>query len=295
MLVGYSLSFVFLLLLAAGIYLFGYAARRASPLYVTALEILLGIFVVTPIVLWADGLSVTEMFTKPSGHHWMWLGLSGVAGFLGGNFFSVINLKTAGERTNSLLSPAITACAVAAGVLVFAEVITLQKGVGIVITLVAVSFFLLSKTGSATRVGRPNAAAWSGAATIACITAGIVCAIKGTLQSELSIMHSVWLRLFVVLPVALGIFSFQLKRATRLPARVYVAIGLGVVLQTVVAAYLWFYCTYKVGISTFQILIATLPFFVYAADVYLFKRTKPSPYFLTTAVIAVAGIWLVMA
>jgi drug/metabolite transporter (DMT)-like permease len=42
------------------------------------------------------------------------------------------------------------------------------------------------------------------------------------------------------------------------------------------------------------VLVGTLPFFVYAADVYFFKRTKPSVYFLATAFVAVFGIWLVM-
>jgi drug/metabolite transporter (DMT)-like permease len=115
------------------------------------------------------------------------------------------------------------------------------------------------------------------------------------MHTQLSIMHSVWLRLVLALPFVLIIFLLKPKLiAAGASLKVYGAITGGVIFQTIIASYLWFYCTYKIGISSFQILIATLPFFVYAADVYFFKRTKPSLYFLVIALIAVLGIWLVM-
>lgn len=293
---GYLFSFVFILLLASGIFLFGYAARRVSALYVTALEIILGSLLVAPIVLIIDGINLAELFTKPSNQNWFWLGLASITGFIGGNFFSIINLKTAGERTNSLLSPAITACAVAASAIIFNEAMTLVKMVGIVITLTAVTFFLIFKTKNKIRSAQKNIAAWSGGATVLCITLTIICSIKGAQYSQLSIMHTVWLRLILVLPFAIGILLTGNRAiAANGSIKVHGAIAAGVIAQTILASYLWFYCTYKIGIATFQILIATLPFFVYAADVYLFKRTKPSLYFLITALVAVLGIWLVMS
>jgi len=66
MLSGYVGSFVFVLLLAFGIFLFGYAARRVSALYVTALEIIFGSVLITPIVLLADGINFSDLFAKPS-------------------------------------------------------------------------------------------------------------------------------------------------------------------------------------------------------------------------------------
>lgn len=139
MLSGYVGSFVFVLLLAFGIFLFGYAARRVSALYVTALEIIFGSVLITPIVLLADGINFSDLFSIPSNENWLWLGVAALTGFIGGNFFSVINLKTAGERTNSLLSPAITACAVAASALVFSELMNFIKLTGIIITLTAIA------------------------------------------------------------------------------------------------------------------------------------------------------------
>ncbi len=296
MLAGYLLSFVFILLLAAGIFLFGYAARRGTALYVTAIEIIIGSLLVTPLVLLTDKSQFFSLFSKPALENWLWLGTSSFAGFIGGNFFSVINLKWAGERSNSLLSPAITALAVIAGALVFGDKMDLVKIFGVVVTLLAVSVFLIATTKSKTDAGQTNVALWSGAATVVCVTISIVGSIKGTIDTQLSILHSVWLRLIIVLPIALIIFV-QSQKATVSTSRslkFYGAITCGVILQTIIAAYLWFYCTYKIGISTFQVLIATLPFFVYAADVYFFKRTKRSALFLATSLAALAGIWLVM-
>jgi hypothetical protein len=90
-------------------------------------------------VLLADGINFSDLFAKPSKENWLWLGIASIAGFIGGNFFSVINLKTAGERTNSLLSPAITACAVAASALVFNEPMNFIKLTSIIITLTAIA------------------------------------------------------------------------------------------------------------------------------------------------------------
>lgn len=290
-------SLLFLICLSAGIYFYGYAARKAAALYVVALEIICGCIVIIPIIFFLDGLNFSELFTKPQKENWLWLGAASLFGFIGGNFFSLINLRTAGERTNSLLSPAITATAVLASTVVFNEIITAIKIIGIIITLSSVAFFLFSKTKNGGTNTKPVTALWSGAATVVCITLAIICSIKGTMHTQLSIMHSVWLRLIVALPLILTalLFTGNYKfRFSKLPASFYGAIAGGVITQTIIANYLFFYCSYKIGIATFQVIIATLPFFVYAADVYLLKRTKPSLYFLLTALLAALGIGLVM-
>lgn len=288
-------SFFFLICLTAGIYLFGYAARRADALFVTALEIILGCIFLIPVILFADNIGFQELFTKPQKENWLWLGAAGIFGFIGGNFFSLINLRTAGERINSLLSPAITAVTIIAAVLIFNERITLLKTAGVIITLSAIIIFILAATKSS-EIKQPLAALRSSAATVICITLTIICSIKGTINTPLSIMHSVWLRLLIALPFILAALAFNKRKKTAqsLDVKFYTAVAGGVIVQTIIATYLWFYCTYAIGISTFQIIIATLPFFVYAADVYIFKRTKPSVYFLLTALLAVIGIWLVM-
>ncbi|MGV3529905.1 MAG: EamA family transporter [Flavisolibacter sp.] len=295
MLYGYLASVLFILLLATGIYLFGYASRNASPLLVTVLEIISGILLSFILVLLIDNISPAELLTKPAAKNWMWMGASAVTGYVGGTFFTVINLRSGGERINSLLSPAITAFAVAAGAMVFGEVLTVSKITGILTTIAAVTGFLFFRTRTASHQPAARAAFWSGIATVVCITLSILSSIKGTQDSDLSIMHSIWLRLLVALPFLLpALFKRGALSKNTSALKFYGAIVGGVVVQTIFASYLWFYCTYAIGISTFQVIIATLPFFVYAADVWLFRRTKPSLYFLLTALMALAGICLVM-
>lgn len=295
MVLPYLASLLFIICLTAGIYLFGYTGRKANALYVTALEIILGSILLIPVVLFSEGLHFSELFTKPQKENWLWLGAAGIFGFIGGNFFSLINLRTAGERINSLLSPAITATTIIAAALVFNEQITIIKACGVVITLSAITFFLLFKTKGASQTHQTIAAIWSSAATVICITLTIICSIKGTMHTTLSIMHSVWLRLIIALPfILVALVVSKRKIITEQPIKFYGAIAGIVIIQTIIATYLWFYCTYTIGISTFQVIIAMLPFFVYAADVYLFKRTKPSLYFLLTTLLAAFGIWMVM-
>jgi hypothetical protein len=64
MLIAYLATLLFIICLTTGIYLFGYAARRATALYVTALEILFGNLLIIPIILLEDGISFSELFTK---------------------------------------------------------------------------------------------------------------------------------------------------------------------------------------------------------------------------------------
>lgn len=76
--------------------------------------------------------------------------------------------------------------------------------------------------------------------------------------------------------------------------RIFGAILIGVLCQTILANYLWFYATFKIGISSFQIILATLPLWIYLVDVYTLKNSIPSKLFLFTAVVACIGIGLIM-
>ena len=279
-----------------GIYLFGYAARHASALFVAALEIFIGCGVIIPLLLFTERLSLTQIFAEPRQENWLWLGAASVFGFVGGNLFSLINLKSAGERTSSLLSPAITASTILLSVSGFNEPITSLKIAAFIVTLSAVILFITLRT-KGQQQKKSATALWSAAATVICITLSIICSVRGVIDTHLSIMHSVFLRLIIALPllsIALLLAKVQKLFSFVSPLKFYSAVAGGVIAQTVLAGYLWFYCTYNIGISTFQIIISTLPFFVYAMDVYVFKRTKASPYFLLTAFIAVVGIFIVL-
>ncbi|MEJ7675003.1 MAG: hypothetical protein WKF59_20460 [Chitinophagaceae bacterium] len=93
MVFGYAASFLFIVCLCIGIYLFGYAARKADALYVISLEVILGCLLLTPLILLTDKISFLELFTKPEKEEWLWLSLAGILVFIGGNFFTLMNLK----------------------------------------------------------------------------------------------------------------------------------------------------------------------------------------------------------
>ncbi|MBC7391406.1 MAG: DMT family transporter [Opitutaceae bacterium] len=295
MLTAYLLTFLFIVSLTIGIYLFGYAARQASIIHVTALEIFWGLLLIGPILIFVEKLNFLELFTKPNEESWLWLGSAAAFGVIGGNYFSLLNLKLSGERTNSLLSPSITACTIVSSVLFLNENITITKLLGLLVTLGSVLFFVILQTKKNNVIKNSLRQIGASIATILCITLSIIFSIKGTMYSQLSIMHSIWLRLIIALPFMLILlFITKKKIVTKGSAKYFFAIIGGVVAQTIVASYLWFYCTYKIGISSFQIIISTLPFFVYTVDVYIFKKTKPSLYFLLTAILALIGIWIVV-
>ncbi len=208
MLVGYIAAISFNICLCAGIFLFGYASRKASALYVTTLEVISATIFLLPIIIISDKISFNELFTRPSKENWLWLGAAGIFGFISGNFFSLINLKTAGERINSLLSPAITVTSIIAAVFVFGERLTALRLIGTIITLSTVISFLIFKSKNA-YTNKRSAALWSSGLVIICVTLAIIFSILGTLHSSLSIAHSIWIRLLVALPFLLITMLFS--------------------------------------------------------------------------------------
>ena len=59
---GLVAALVVVVMLTAGIYLFGYAARKSSLLYVLFLETIIGLILIFPLLIWLDGLSVKQIF-----------------------------------------------------------------------------------------------------------------------------------------------------------------------------------------------------------------------------------------
>lgn len=114
--------------------------------------------------------------------------------------------------------------------------------------------------------------------------------IKGA--GNLPYLLAIWVRLFIAFIILLPAFIISNKANIVLPKGIsfYGAIIIGVLAQTIGAAYLWLYASFHISVSVFQIILATLPLFMYAIDVYLLKKTKPSFYFLATDFVAAEGI-----
>lgn len=291
---GYFAAFAYLFCLASGIFLFGYAARRAAAVTITFLEVVLGFLFITLLLLFRQNLPVEVLLTKPTSENWLHLGLAALFGFVSGNYFSVKNLKWGGETLNGLLSPAITAAVVLFSVFVDKANISLTQTTGVLLTLSAVISFLLFSKGKRIAVVDHSKALWSGLATILCMTATIVFSLQGASSGSISIFHALWLRLLLALPFVLGLLLFQKNRSFSLGSRFYLVVIGGVLLQTVAGSYFWFVASFQIGIPVFQSLIATLPLWTYAADVFVFRKSTFSLVFLLAAVVAVAGVVLLM-
>lgn len=291
---GFLAAFAVVILLTAGIYLFGYAVRKSSLLHVLFLETIIGLVLIFPLLIWVDKLSISEVFSNLHRDNWIWLGAAALFGYAGGNYFSLMNLRNAGEKSNSLLSPAITVVTLALSFLVFKENLLWKQWLGILITLTAVIFFLLQQKEGAVIQNRRTGFV-SGLLTILCISFMIICSIKGT-SENVSFLQVIWIRLLIAFVIIAPFFFFARNRKNnpRYTTRFYLAIFTAVICQTIVANYLWFYASFQIGISVFQVILATLPLFVYTAEVYIFKRTKSSRLFLLVSVIAGVGICLVV-
>jgi hypothetical protein len=291
---GYLAAFAEVMLFVAGIYCFGYAARKSSLLNVLFLQTLLGLILVFPLLLFFDKLTVKQIFEAPQANNWYWLSAASVFGFVGGNYFSLLNLRTAGEKINSLLSPAITALAIVLSYFVFKETFQLHQWLGAFITLGIIVWFLLQKKNDGS-IKQSRIGFLSGALTIICISLTIICSIKGA-SNTVTYFQAIWIRLLIAMFIVFAAFIFRKKNVKREKpnAKFYFVIIIGVVCQTVLADYLWFYASFKIGVDIFQIILATLPLWLFAVDVYLLKRSKPNILFLMVAVLAGIGILLVM-
>jgi drug/metabolite transporter (DMT)-like permease len=132
---GLVAAFVVVLMLTASIYLFGYGARISSLIYILLLETVIGLVFIFPLLKWVDQLSITQIFTTAHKENCYWLAGAALFGYAAGNYFSLMNLKTVGEKSNSLLSPAITATSTFLSFFIFDEKLLSRQWIGIIIVL----------------------------------------------------------------------------------------------------------------------------------------------------------------
>ena len=246
---GYLAALFVVLSLTASIYLFSYAAKQSSLLYILFLETAIGLVLILPLLFFIDKLTLTEIFTKPTKENWCWLGAAAFFGYVGGNYFSLVNIKTAGQKVNALLSPAITATAIIFSFFIFKEKLTALQWLGIIIVLAAVAYFLLQNN-SYEKTTNKNQGIISGVLTVLCISATIICSIKGA-DKNISLLHAIWIRLliafiFILIPVLINCKKTIPKNHT---LKFYTIVIFTVITQTIIGNYLWFYATSLIGIT----------------------------------------------
>ncbi len=290
---GYLAAFGVVFLFIVGIYSFGYAAKQTSLLFVVFLETVFGLILIFPLLFLVDNIGLREIFSMPTKQNLLWLGTAALLGFVLGNYFSLMHIKQAGEKLNSLLSPAITALTIVLSYFFLQDELAIYQWIGILVALLAIILFLL-KQKDVTAKRQSYKALFSGLATIICISLTIICTIKGV--GNLPFLLAIWLRILVAFIILIPTVIFSKRATISFPKAIsfYAAIVIGVLAQTIGAAYLWLYASFHISVSIFQIILATLPLFMYAIDVYLLKKTQPSFYFLATAFVAAVGVTICM-
>lgn len=292
MLNAYCIAALFILLLAIAIFCFATVVKVLPPFVAAQLEIVIATIVIAVGLIMYKQVNIITLFTLPTLSNWYWLGVSGIIYFFGGNYHALRNMQLTNEGNNSLLSPVITVTASLLAVIFLHDTLSIMGFIGLLITVVAVAMYQYKQVG----VKLTKQAFISGWVCIVCTSIGIICAIKGTIGSQISLFHSLFLRLFPVLVLML-LFSFfskqNLWRVTMKASRkTLIALLVAVVLQTIIASYLWFIASLSLGVSKFQVLIALLPFVVAIIDTIILKR-KPLIYrFYLTALLAFIGILL---
>ena len=289
---GYVAAFSVVLLMVISVYCFGYIAKQATLLYLILLETLIGIVILLPMLVVFDKISLTQIFLIPTKENWLWLGAASIFGFVLGNYFSLMHIRSAGEKVNSLLSPAITALTIAQSFFVLKQNLIILQWLGVVLAITSIGYFLIKQSG-VKNFNTINQNIFSGIATIICISLTIICTIKGV--GKLPFLLAIWLRLLVAFIIIFVVFIFNKGWQNYKPttAYFYPVVVLSVLLQTIAAAYLWLYASFHITLVVFQIIIATFPLFTYGVDVYLLRKSTPSISFLLAAF--VAGIGIVLA
>jgi drug/metabolite transporter (DMT)-like permease len=288
MIIGFLTSFLFVFLLAIGIFCFGYACRNETTINVLWTSTWLTLAFLSLILIFIENSSPIDLIHLPNNSNWIWLIAASFCSYVAGNYFSYLNLKTAGESINALLAPAITALSVIASYFLLSERFRILSFIGIIITLFSVTYFLIKRINYShqMRIG-----SISGLICIILMAISIICAVKGA--AGMSFLHAVWVQFFVgalliwPLKIYKGFSSNIINKR-----KYYLVITTGVLLQNVVAGYLWYFSTFRIGVSIFQSIIATLPFCVYAIDVFVFKNSSPSRLFFITCSLALTGISL---
>ncbi len=292
MLTAYSIAALFILLLAVTIFCFAAVVKVLSPFITAQLEIIIATIFVAIGLIFLNHISIVTLFTLPTINNWYWLTLSGIAGFLGGNYYALLNMQLTHEVNNSLLSPAITVTASLLAVIFLNDNLTIAGFFGLIITVLAVTAYQYNQfIFKAVKLGFA-----SGWVCVAFTSLSIICAIKGTANSNIFLLHSIFLRLFPVfiLVLFLRLFSKQnlLPIIKTTSVKILWLLIVGILLQTIIATYLWFIASLSLGVSRFQVLIALLPFAVALIDAVLLKRKHFNSRFFLTALLAFIGVLL---
>jgi drug/metabolite transporter (DMT)-like permease len=293
MLTTYLTGISFVFLLALSIKCISIVVKQIPPFVLAQLEVIIAILFISTWLLIFEHITLVELFILPTYVNWFWLSFSGILLFLAGNYFSIKNLKQTNSSNNSLLSPIITVLVSLFAFIFLDARLSFINFLGLFITVSAVVLYQVFENNNINF----NTGFKFGWLSALFTSLNIICAIKGATNSNVSLMHNMFLRLFAVFIFIffLGVFSKQsiykyLKLAS---LKTIFFLITAILLQTIIGTYLWFYASLSLGVPKFQVLIALLPFVMVLLEIIASKSFKIQQQFYLTALLAFVGVMLV--
>lgn len=124
---------------------FTVAARKLGANLLNHLRLLMAVLLLTLVLLTVFGYSPRSLFTSPSAHQWLWLGISGITGLTIGDYFAFRAMSLLGPRMSSVFSTTAPMAALLAGMVLAGETLNLPGIAGMLVTLAGVTWLGLSK------------------------------------------------------------------------------------------------------------------------------------------------------
>ncbi len=267
------------------------SARRVGSLSVNILRLFTGLIFLSAYTLITRGQVLP---TDASGFEWLWLGLSGIVGFVIGDLCLFRAFVLIGSRISMVIFALVPPITAVAGLVLLDETLSLKHWLGIMVTVTGICMVILIKGTGKVKLAHP--------------VSGILLALIGTFAQAFGLVLSKYgmgdynafaatqIRIIAALAVFIAIvlvagFTGRIKLALRDGrAMRFLALGsffgpfLGVSLSLVAVRLI------EVGIAS--TIMAMVPVFIIMPEVFLMGK-KVRPLEIAGAFVAVAGVALV--
>ncbi len=267
------------------------AGKKVGALSVNILRLFGGLLFLSIYSMIARGMPLP---LDATGHQWLWLGLSGVVGFVVGDLCLFKAFILIGSRITMVLFALVPPVTAFAGWLLLGETLTVQQWLGITLTVTGISMVILIKQASKVKLAHP--------------IKGILLALGGTLGQAAGLVLSkhglgnynafaatqiriiAAIAVFIIIIPLAGLTSNILKATKNKRAMGFISMGaffgpfLGVSLSLVALSLI------EVGVAS--TIMAMVPVFIIFPEVaFMGKRLRPLE--VAGAAVAVAGVALV--
>ncbi|MFM9027730.1 MAG: DMT family transporter [Bacteroidota bacterium] len=129
-----------------GIFPFTEAAKRMGANPLNHFRLLLATILLVILAIAADPFGFSDLFSTDRQQAWIWLGLSGVVGLTVGDYFGFAMFAILGPRTGSVLTTFAPGAALAVGIFLTGDKLSLTGIIGMAVTIFGVIAISLSRS-----------------------------------------------------------------------------------------------------------------------------------------------------